>query len=580
MSTSTPGLGLTLPAHGEHGWEYNINDNFTTIDTAITALQSSSGSASTISQAPTFIPAGPETTVHILQYPSTEPTIYSYIAGKEPGIPLCSIYRRVIPTVSSEYDQHVTAPWELTATIRDRDQNPNQKLFTLNPDQDIINTYAIDEFELYGGTKILVYSLATLKGSTFTPDMELEEISSSEDGGPSYRSEYGLAVTDNTIYIIGGKAQDGTLLNDVWKTQDCITWTQVTEHATWSPRYNLKAVAEVQYPTTVLLVYGGNGPDVTGYMGEEETGYSCGEVWFSSDEGETWIQMPDVPNSSNGRLNPAISIHTVPLIGGGYTHTGETLRDLYGAGETSWTQLENYGPTTSAIDQTIVYAYVTPEEEPGPVATTYEWITPKDNSNQEYKSILINDQTLALTPRPDLSTTDYILQNYTKNGFESFLYSLNSKFIYTSNLVIETHYYINSDNVIYNTNQTIHPHATLTTTIPVLRYLVQHDIASGSKLGIEATIICTGLPDAIINTYINDYWINSQSPTTSGETITISQTATGIRRGDIIEISVTLGPSSESISMECTAAITGSPLEIRPESINLADYTYYPAYQT
>lgn len=71
------------------------------------------------------------------------------------------------------------------------------------------------------------------------------ELFASEDGNswelvnasPPWAKRYaaGCAAFDGKMWVLGGQL-GSELFNDVWCSEDGVTWTQVTEHAGWSPR--------------------------------------------------------------------------------------------------------------------------------------------------------------------------------------------------------------------------------------------------------------------------------------------------------------------------------------------------------
>jgi len=70
------------------------------------------------------------------------------------------------------------------------------------------------------------------------------EISAQADFGPRY--DFGTAVFNNQLWVIGGHIQDGYLwgcpenstcdTNDVWASPDGENWTEITDNASFSPR--------------------------------------------------------------------------------------------------------------------------------------------------------------------------------------------------------------------------------------------------------------------------------------------------------------------------------------------------------
>ena len=61
---------------------------------------------------------------------------------------------------------------------------------------------------------------------------------SPEDEDPmwSKRSSHVMLEHNGALLVLGGYGDDGSVLNDVWRTSDGMTWSCITEAADWSPR--------------------------------------------------------------------------------------------------------------------------------------------------------------------------------------------------------------------------------------------------------------------------------------------------------------------------------------------------------
>lgn len=97
----------------------------------------------------------------------------------------------------------------------------------------------------------------------------------------SKRSSHTATVFKDKIWIIGGVGDNGRK-NDVWQSDNGVTWKEVTSSAPFSPR---RSHATVVFKDK-LCVIGGN----AGVPEEAEN-----DVWYSED-GSTWIQA--TPNAS------------------------------------------------------------------------------------------------------------------------------------------------------------------------------------------------------------------------------------------------------------------------------------------
>lgn len=93
------------------------------------------------------------------------------------------------------------------------------------------------------------------------------------------RAYHQAAVLGNRMYVFGGGnyVPQYAALNDVWSSEDGVTWTQVTEHAGWSPRLWFSSVVYRDH----MWVLGGwsNNPSK-----------NWGDVWYSKD-GKEWKQL-------------------------------------------------------------------------------------------------------------------------------------------------------------------------------------------------------------------------------------------------------------------------------------------------
>ncbi len=95
----------------------------------------------------------------------------------------------------------------------------------------------------------------------------------------------GSAVLNGQIFLLGGGTYDTpdqptrNYYNDVWTTSDGLSWTQQVWHAPWAPR-QYHDVASYDDRVWVLEGYDGTG--------------NRSDVWYSAD-GESWYEVPDTP---------------------------------------------------------------------------------------------------------------------------------------------------------------------------------------------------------------------------------------------------------------------------------------------
>jgi hypothetical protein len=87
-----------------------------------------------------------------------------------------------------------------------------------------------------------------------------------------------VVLPDSSIIVSGGTLAGGySQFNDVWRSTDKgVTWTEMTPHAQWSPRYGHRTVV---MPDGSIVLTGGY---------TFGTGRFMNDVWRSSDKGATW----------------------------------------------------------------------------------------------------------------------------------------------------------------------------------------------------------------------------------------------------------------------------------------------------
>ena len=86
-----------------------------------------------------------------------------------------------------------------------------------------------------------------------------------------------VAMPDGSIVLMGGWGSSD--VNDVWRSTDNgATWTEMTTNAGWTPRQGLTSVA---MPDGSIVLMGG----------EDSVGNFDNDVWRSTDNGATWIEV-------------------------------------------------------------------------------------------------------------------------------------------------------------------------------------------------------------------------------------------------------------------------------------------------
>jgi hypothetical protein len=129
-------------------------------------------------------------------------------------------------------------------------------------------------------------------------------------------------VFNSQIWVLGGHNAVG-LLNDVWSSSDGMTWTQVTNAAAWSKRFNFGAVAF----NGQMWVLGGH------------DGSLRNDVWSSSN-GMTWTQVTNAAPWSSRYHSGAVTLNGQMWVLGGYD---DSLRnDVWSSSDgMTWTQVTN-----------------------------------------------------------------------------------------------------------------------------------------------------------------------------------------------------------------------------------------------
>ena len=149
----------------------------------------------------------------------------------------------------------------------------------------------------------------------------------------SERAYFGTVVLpDGSVVLMGGRDSKDVLKNDVWQSDDGgATWTQVTAHAEWSPRYLQRTLA--LQDGSILLI---GGTDSSGDLTD---------VWRSTDQGATWTRLTSNPGWSS-RESP----DCVVMPDGSIIVSGGTLPGGYTQFNDVWKSSDN-GATWSLVTQ-------------------------------------------------------------------------------------------------------------------------------------------------------------------------------------------------------------------------------------
>jgi len=134
-------------------------------------------------------------------------------------------------------------------------------------------------------------------------------VKADDSNGYQKRSHHGAVVFNNYIYVLGGIGTDSCARNDVWRSSDGVTWTQIRSSSTpggFNPRAGFGCV----------VYNSGSGEKIWVIAGSSGSTLNYNDVWNSSD-GVTWAQVVSNPSFSK-RSQPGVVVHNSKLwlIGG------------------------------------------------------------------------------------------------------------------------------------------------------------------------------------------------------------------------------------------------------------------------
>ncbi|WGK69724.1 kelch repeat-containing protein [Candidatus Haliotispira prima] len=144
--------------------------------------------------------------------------------------------------------------------------------------------------------------------------------------GFSARSAHTAVVFGNEIYVIGGN--DGAERNDVWKSADGASWKQVTDSAAFSTRHS---------HTSVVF---GNEIYVIGGYTETRYLRAANDVWKSAD-GITWTQVTDSAAFPARPNHASVVFGNEIFVMGGDPFRSEENDVWSSADGTTWTQIKS-----------------------------------------------------------------------------------------------------------------------------------------------------------------------------------------------------------------------------------------------
>ena len=129
------------------------------------------------------------------------------------------------------------------------------------------------------------------------------------DAGWSPRGGHSMVVLpDGSIVLMGG-LEDGAYTHDVWRSADSgATWSRIAEAPRWPPRVSYGSLL---LPDGSIVLMGGYAED------DDEWSY-FNDVWRSTDNGATWMEMTSDAEWSarDGHTSVALPDGSILLMGG------------------------------------------------------------------------------------------------------------------------------------------------------------------------------------------------------------------------------------------------------------------------
>jgi leucine-zipper-like transcriptional regulator 1 len=157
----------------------------------------------------------------------------------------------------------------------------------------------------------------------------------------SPRRGHTSVIYDNKMWVIGGTDSINDF-NDVWYSTDGINWTQVTSSAQWSPR---SGHASVVFDNKIWVMGG-----ISNY-------HYLPDIWYSTD-GANWTQATaSAPWGIRGGHTLVVFDDKMWIIAGSYVDSGwwVTLGDIwYSTDGMNWTQLTQSFPWEPRFGHTSV----------------------------------------------------------------------------------------------------------------------------------------------------------------------------------------------------------------------------------
>ncbi len=193
----------------------------------------------------------------------------------------------------------------------------------------------------------------------FFSDNYLEDVWCSEDGlqwtkvlddAPWHgRTGHALAVANDKLYLIGGYAVDETAentndtnhyMNDVWVTEDGVTWTELTPSAPFGDR---------AYHGLAVIEGADDGPDTIYVIAGRNRGVDYHQDIWRSTDGQNWGKVLDSDIlGRRGAMGVTVSGTSIYILGG-YAQDYEATFDP--AAKRDWKKIVVFDTETSSISR-------------------------------------------------------------------------------------------------------------------------------------------------------------------------------------------------------------------------------------
>lgn len=192
-------------------------------------------------------------------------------------------------------------------------------------------------------TLLLVFGILTSGAMIYTVERDWERVV--EHAQWAERVRHKTVVFKNKIWLIGGTISSGNSnqlpaesYNDVWSSDDGITWSLEVKQAPWSARHDPKVVV---FKDKLWMMAG---VDQVGGVGQQD-------VWNSSD-GKNWtLALQTAPWA--GRRNNGMLVFDNKL----WIFGGVEKNDVwYSSDDVNWKKLHEHAPwSTRTTESSIAY---------------------------------------------------------------------------------------------------------------------------------------------------------------------------------------------------------------------------------